>query len=87
MLIIQAYCETLSDFARTLKPKSHTHVRSLSEDSSLPVYNYSCQARNSTKQTLASLRQNLEAKKTLHHLPGLSLRVVQPSGPRGESKS
>ncbi len=54
----------LSEFAHSLKPPGAlTHIRSRSEDSTLPVYNYSCQARNSTKHNMARLRQSLEAKK------------------------
>lgn len=54
------HCEALSEFTRLHHPARHTHYRSHSEQSALPVYNYSCQARNSTQHTLARLREELQ---------------------------
>lgn len=37
-----------------------THIRSQSENTGLPVYNYSSQAKNSVQHTLTSLREELQ---------------------------
>lgn len=59
----QAYCNTLSQLSHTRKPSHLAHFRSRSEDTALPVFNYSSQTRNSAQQALASIRDGMGTKK------------------------
>ena len=60
---LQAYCETLSQLSLAGKPSRMAHFRSRSENTALPVFNYSTQTKNSAQQALASIRDMMGPKK------------------------
>ena len=59
----QAYCDALSQLSHAQKPPHIAHFRSRSENTALPVFNYSSQARNSALEGLTHIMEGMGTKK------------------------